>query len=118
MPALHDILTALADRPDVAGALVVSDEGLVIDNAPGSAGADPEAAAALTATAQRALAGLGEALGHGPPRQVVVDAAGGVSVLQRLPSGATLLVIAAADGDLGALLYDLRRHGPALSELV
>ncbi len=118
MPALHDVLTALADRPDVAGALVVSDEGLVIDSALGAGSAEPEATAALAATAQRALSGLGEALGHGTPHEVVIDAEGGTTVLRRLPSGATLLVIAAPDGDLGTLLYDLRRHGPALSELV
>jgi predicted regulator of Ras-like GTPase activity (Roadblock/LC7/MglB family) len=119
MPALHDVLVALADRPDVAGVLVVSDEGLVIDAAtrPGTR-VEAEAAAALAATAQRSLAGLGEALGHGAPREVVIDAAGGTAVLQRLPSGATLLVIAAGEGDLGQLLHDLRRHGPALRELV
>lgn len=118
MPALHDVLVALADRPDVAAALVVSDEGLVIDSALPSGGVEAEAAAALAATAQRSLTGLGEALGHGPPRDVVLDGPGGTAVLQRLPSGATLLVLAAPDGDLGTLLYDLRRHGPALTELV
>jgi predicted regulator of Ras-like GTPase activity (Roadblock/LC7/MglB family) len=118
MPALHDVLTALADRPDVAGALMVSDEGLVIDSALGTDAPESEATAALAATAQRALAGLGEALGHGPPREVVIEAEGGTTVLRRLPSGATLLVIAAPEGDLGTLLHDLRRHGPALSELV
>lgn len=118
MPALHDVLIALAARPDVAGVLVLSDEGLVIDSALTPGATEPEAAAALAATAQRALVGLGEAVGHGTPREVIIDAPGGTTVLRRLPSGATLLVLAAREGDLGALLYDLRRHGPALTELV
>lgn len=118
MPALHDVLVALADRPDVAGAVVVSDEGLVIDAALPAGGPEVDAAAALAATAQRALAGLGEALGHGAPREVVLDGGDGIAILHRLPSGATLLLIADGDGDLGELLHDLRRHGPALTELV
>lgn len=118
MPALHDVLVALAHRPDVAGVLVVSDEGLVIDAAFPEGGVEVEAAAALAATAQRAVVGLAEALHHGAPQEVVVEADHGTAILRRLPSNATLLVIAARDGDLGTLLYDLRRHGPALTELV
>jgi predicted regulator of Ras-like GTPase activity (Roadblock/LC7/MglB family) len=118
MPPLHDVLEALAGRPDVAGALVVSDEGLVIDAAPADSAIEAETAAALAATAQRALAGLSEALGTGIPTEVVLDGGSGTAVLHRLPSGATLLLVLAPDGDLGALLYDLRRHGSALTELV
>ena len=118
MPALHDVLVALANRPDAAGALVLSDEGLVIDSALPRGGVDVDAAAALAATAQRALAGLGEALRHGPAREVVVDGRDGAAILHRLPSGATLLLIAAPGGDLGGLLHDLRRHGSAFAELV
>lgn len=118
MPALHDVLQALADRTDVAGALVVSDEGLVIDAATPAGGIEVDTAAALAATTLRTLQGLGEATGHGTPHQVVVEGMTGTLVMHRLPSGATLLVLAADAGDLGALLYDLRRHGPALTELV
>ena len=50
MPPLHDVLTALAGRPDAAGALVASDEGLVIDAAL-PPGLEPETIAALAATA-------------------------------------------------------------------
>jgi hypothetical protein len=35
-----------------------------------------------------------------------------------LPSGGILLVLAAPEGDLGTLLYDLRRHSPALVSLL
>jgi hypothetical protein len=50
--------------------------------------------------------------------QVVVDAPGGVLAVQRLAGSTSLVVFAADSGDLGALLYELRRHGPALAPLV
>jgi predicted regulator of Ras-like GTPase activity (Roadblock/LC7/MglB family) len=117
VPPLHDVLTALAGRPEVTGALVVSDEGLVIDSVLPT-GLEAETVAAMGATALRAIAGLSESLGHGAPASVVIEGPTGTAVLGRLPSGAALVVVAADDGDLGELLYDLRRHTPALSELV
>ncbi len=115
-PLRHQ-LHAMADRPDAAGAMVMSDEGLVIDAVlPG--GIEAEAVAALAATALRTLAGLGEALRTGQPRQLVFDAPHGVAVLERFGSGTTILVLAAEHGDVGQLLHDLRLQGPAIAELV
>ena len=117
MPPLHDVLTALAGRPDAAGALVASDEGLVIDAAL-PPGLEPETIAALAATAFRTLHGLASAMHHGEPAQLVLDSTGGTVVLSQLTSTTTLVVLAAPGAELGELLYDLRRHGPALAELV
>ena len=117
MHPLRTVLAAFAERPDVLGAAIVSDEGLVVESAL-PAHFDADAIAALAATAQRTLQTLGGATGHGPPRSAVVEATGGILVLERLPTGPTLLVLAAPDGDLGALLHDLRRHAPALVALV
>jgi predicted regulator of Ras-like GTPase activity (Roadblock/LC7/MglB family) len=117
VPPLREVLAALAGRPDAAGALVVSDEGLVID-AVLPVELEADTIAALAATAQRTLAGLGEALGHGAPGDVVLDGPTGTTIICRLPAGASLLVLASDGADLGQLLYDLRRHAPALTELV
>lgn len=117
MQPLRSVLAALADRPEVLGAVVVSDEGLVIEAAlPG--GLDPDAVAALTVSAHRAIAALAATADQGVPSETVVASPGGTSVLIRLPSGATLLVLASPEADLGALLYELRRHSPALTALV
>lgn len=114
---LRSVLQALAERPEVAGVVVVSDEGLVVESVL-PAGVDREAIAALGATALRSLAGLGQAAGLGSPSGVVVDAPGGALVLQRLSGSTASLVVLAADaGDLGSLLYELRRHAPALASL-
>lgn len=117
MPPLHDVLIAIAGRPDAAGALVVSHEGLVIDAAL-PAGVEAETLAALAATAYRTLEALAAGVGEGTVHRVVLEADPGVVILHRLTAGATLLVLAAAEAELGDLLHDLRRHGPALAELV
>ena len=114
---LRSVLLALADRPDVAAVVVVSDDGLVVEaNLP--PGLDADELAALTTSAGRAMSALGEAARSGQLAQATVECQRGTVVLQRLPSGATLLVLAAADGDLGTLLYELRRHAPALVPLL
>jgi predicted regulator of Ras-like GTPase activity (Roadblock/LC7/MglB family) len=116
MTSLHSVLAALAERPDVAGAAVVSDEGLVIAaSLPG--GVEGDAVAALTVSAQRALGALAATVRHQPPDETVISSADGILALVRLGSATTLLVVAAAGADVGALLYDLRRHAPVLVAL-
>jgi predicted regulator of Ras-like GTPase activity (Roadblock/LC7/MglB family) len=115
MPPLSDALNALAARPDVVAAIVVSDEGLVIAVAGRDPG-DAETVAAFTATAQRAQEQLTRALGQRPAAEAVLAGPDGSTVLQRLSTGATLLVIAAASADLGEVLYAIRCGMPALSD--
>jgi predicted regulator of Ras-like GTPase activity (Roadblock/LC7/MglB family) len=118
MQALRSVLVALAERPEVAGVAVVSDEGLVVESVL-SPGLDPDAIAAHAASVLRDLAALGTAVARGDLRQVVVEGLGGVLVLHRLPGDrATLLVLAAGGDELGVLLHDLRRHAPALEPLI
>jgi predicted regulator of Ras-like GTPase activity (Roadblock/LC7/MglB family) len=117
MPPLHDVLATLAGRPDASGALVVSDEGLVID-AVLPAGIEAEAVAAHAATAFRSLQGLATALHHGTPQQAAIDSEHGVVILTLLTAGSALVVLGRPGAEMGELLYDLRRHGPAVAELV
>ncbi len=117
MQPLRSVLTALVDRPDVAAAVVVSDDGLVVESHLPE-GLDAEELAALATSAGRAIAALGHAARSGPLAQAAIECDRGTLVLQRLPSGAILLVLAADQGDLGTLLYDLRRHAPALVSLL
>ncbi len=113
MLPLRSVIAALAERPGIVGVVVLTDEGLVVESAL-DAVLDGDAIAALASTASRALAALGDAIGTGPGVQIVADGDGGAWILQRLPTGATLLVLAATDSNLGELLYDIRRHAPAL----
>lgn len=117
MHPLRSVLVALAERPDVSAVVVVSDDGLMVESSlPGDLDADE--LSALTTSACRAIGDLGNAARAGELCQAAIDCAGGVLVIQRLPSRATLLVLANPDGDIGALLYDLRRHAPALVSLL
>jgi predicted regulator of Ras-like GTPase activity (Roadblock/LC7/MglB family) len=117
MQPLRSVLMAFVDRPDVGAVVVVSDDGLVVEsNLP--PGLDAEELAALATSTGRAITALGEAARAGHLAQAAVECQHGTLVLQRLPSGATLLVLAADGGDLGTLLYDLRRHAPALVPLL
>lgn len=117
MQPLRSVLMAFVDRPDVAAVVVVSDDGLVVESHLPE-GLDAEELAALSTSAGRAITALGEAARSGSLAQAAVECSHGTLVLQRLPSGATLLVLAADSGDLGGLLYDLRRHAPALTSLL
>lgn len=115
MPALSDALQRLAARPGVTGGLVISDEGLVV-----AAEAPPvlevEAVAALAATAQRAEAQLAGALGQPVPTTTVLAGAQGSLIVERLSSGATLLVIAGETADLGEVLFAVRSEAPRLAD--
>lgn len=117
MQPLRSVLVALAERPEVAAAVVVSDDGLVVESS-FPADLDAEELAALAISASRAMTSLATAARAGDLTQSVLDCTEGTIVLQRLPARATLLVLAHPDGDLGTLLYDLRRHAPALVSLL
>jgi predicted regulator of Ras-like GTPase activity (Roadblock/LC7/MglB family) len=114
MSALQQVLSALAERPGVAGAMLLSDEGLPVA-ATLPPGVDIEAVAAHAATVWRGLATLGSVTGAGNPEEIVTEAPGGVTILRRLGPGTTIFVLADGDApDVGALLHDLRRHASVL----
>lgn len=95
----------------------MSEDGLVVE-AQVSPDCDAEAISALGAGVARNLGALSRAANRGDLRQAVIDGAQGATILQPLPSGALLIVLAREDGDLGQLLYEVRRHAPALVPLL
>ena len=117
MTGLADVVRTMAERPDVAAAVLVSGDGLPIQHAGGRT-LEPDAVAALAATCARHAGTLAEALALGAMETMVLECAGGLIVLTRLGSGDWLLVLPADGADLGDLLYDLRRHRPALASLL
>jgi predicted regulator of Ras-like GTPase activity (Roadblock/LC7/MglB family) len=117
MSGLADVVRTMAERPDIAAAVLVSADGLPIHHA-GRRTLDPDVVAALSATGARHAGALSEALVLGAMETLVLECAGGLLVLARLASGNWLLVVPAEGADLGVLLYDLRRHRPALASLL
>ena len=116
MIELGEVVQSLAARDGVEAVLLLSGDGLPIEHA-ARAPFEPETVAALAAT----LAQHAGALGRAPPgaschrRARVRD---GLLVLARAGADDWLAILAAADADIGPLLYDLRQHRSALAALL
>jgi predicted regulator of Ras-like GTPase activity (Roadblock/LC7/MglB family) len=117
MASLNDVVRALAERSGVEAALVLSGDGLPIEQA--SRGSfDAESLAALTATLVQYAGRLGAGASRGALRNAVLEFELGLLVVAPLGTGDCLAIVAAADADLGPVLYDLRQHRPALAALL
>jgi predicted regulator of Ras-like GTPase activity (Roadblock/LC7/MglB family) len=115
---LAEVLRDLAARPGVEAVVLVSPDGLPIQQA-GPASADADALAALAATAHRQAARLAEGAGQGDLRTVVLEADGGVLVLSDAgAAGHVLLLKVSLDAAFGDLLHELRRERTALGALL
>jgi predicted regulator of Ras-like GTPase activity (Roadblock/LC7/MglB family) len=117
MGGLRAIMQGLETRDAVRGAAIVGEDGLVIHDAL-TPDADSEAVAALAITTLRHAEQFGGAGRCGPLRTAVVDFGEGPAILTALGPGATLIVLAHPDRDLGALLYELRTRRDALTGLL
>jgi predicted regulator of Ras-like GTPase activity (Roadblock/LC7/MglB family) len=119
MSSLPELVRGLALREGVEAVVVVSADGLTIDQA-GDAGAtpDPEALAALTATLVQHAGRLGETVGRGAPATLVLEYEHGLLIAAGVDGGVWLLLLVRSDTNVGPLLYDLRRHRPAIAALL
>jgi predicted regulator of Ras-like GTPase activity (Roadblock/LC7/MglB family) len=117
MPGLNEVVRDLAARDGVEAVLVLSADGLPIEHA--SRGPfDPESLAALTATMVQYATRLGIGATRGALRNAVIEYERGLLVIAQIGAGDCLAILAAADADVGELLYDLRQHRPALAALL
>lgn len=117
MVGIREVVEGLAQRPGVTATVLLSADGLAIDQA-GPATLDGDALAALAATLAQHAARLGQALETGSLARGVLEYDRGVLVFTVLANGNCLAVVAAPEADLGQLLFDLRQHRPALAELL
>lgn len=117
MAGLRDVVQALLQRDGVEAVLVTSSDGLPIDHASRN-GLDPETIAALLPALAQSAAQVGSAAGCDGLTTAVLEYGDRLVVYARLTDEAGLLLVAAAGADLGPMLYDLRRHGPAIAELL
>ncbi len=117
MPGLRDIVQGLSKREGVEAVVVVSGDGLPIDQA-SNAGLDGDAVAALVATVAHGARRLGRAVNYADLSTGVLEFGPRMVVFSALSQDNLLLVLLAPETNAGALLYDLRRHGPAIAELL
>lgn len=117
MSGLRDVMQGWPIREAVRGAAIVGEDGLLIHDALGPE-TDTEAVAALAVATRRHAEQFGGAGGCGELATAVFEFGGGPAILAALPAGATLVVLAQPDRDLGLLLYELRTRRTSLSELL
>jgi len=117
METVQQALGTLVARPDVAGAVLASGEGLLVA-ARLPDGSDAEALAALAASLLHEAGELARAGRRGAPERLLLDADGGPMIACQLNGRGVLLVLAEPATDLGLLLFDLRHQRDALAALL
>lgn len=117
MTGLADVLQTLAGRPGVDAVVLVSPDGLPIQQA-GRARIDADAVAALAATAVQHAGRLADGAQRGAWRTLLLESEDGVLILSEAGAGNVLLLLVDAHAPFGDLLYELRQERPALGALL
>lgn len=117
MPTIRDLVSTLRQFDGVQAAAVLGRDGLLIDSE-ANAGVDSEQIAAHVPSILQFADDLGGAAQIGALRTAVLEHVESTVVLSTLSAEVVLLVQLAPTANLGALLYDLRRHRAGLATLV
>jgi predicted regulator of Ras-like GTPase activity (Roadblock/LC7/MglB family) len=117
MPTLRNLLDRLANRSEVEAAVVVGQDGLLIDQV-GADGSDAEAVAAMAPNLLQNARALGDAASHEDVRSAVVEYGDGVVIVTDISSDIILVTFVRPNASFGALLYELRRNREQIARLV
>ena len=99
MKEIHGLLGRLLSVNEVHAAVVVGEDGLVLDSVGGD-GADAEIIGAICSNGYLSLKRIGQELNYGVIVQSVTRYRSGVIVLSRLPSQLTMAVVASEKANL------------------
>jgi predicted regulator of Ras-like GTPase activity (Roadblock/LC7/MglB family) len=117
MPTIRDVVQALSRRPGVQAAIVLGQDGLPIDSAVRD-GVDAEGVAALVPAVVAACGHLGSATACGEFGASAVEFDSGMALVATLTPDALLALVVAPGTNVGALLYEIRRHKSAIAGLL
>jgi predicted regulator of Ras-like GTPase activity (Roadblock/LC7/MglB family) len=117
MPGIHDVVLALERRPGVEAVVVVGRDGLPIDSRTRD-GVDPENIAALVPGVLRGADELGVAGARGEFSAGILEFGKGLAVVAVLSADAWLVVLVQPATNVGALLFEIRRHRAAIAGLL
>jgi predicted regulator of Ras-like GTPase activity (Roadblock/LC7/MglB family) len=115
---LNDRLRALlSSTPEIEGAAVVSDDGLIISSVLAPP-ADEDRVAAMSAAMLSLGERIAQELGRGKLEQVYIKGANGFALLTAANPHTVLTVIARGDARLGLLLLELRKVVDDLQQML
>ncbi len=117
MATIRDVVEALGRSSGVDAVVVVGRDGLPIDSRVAN-GVDAESVAALLPSAIKHMAQLGDAGGRGDFNTAVMEFGRGLAIVAVLNAEALLIVLVQPATNVGALLFDLRRHRTAIAGLL
>lgn len=117
MATIRDLVSAIRRRDGIDAAVVLGRDGLLIDHQAND-GVDAEQIAARVPSILQYADELGEASSQGRLLTAVHEYQGGTLVMSAMSQEAVLLVLMQPDADVGALLFDLRRHRANIAALV
>lgn len=117
MPTLRELTDAIRSIPGVRSAVILGDDGLVIETHE-STHSYAEALAARVPAVSMAARQLGQAAEAGETQLVLLEFERGYGVVLSLSSNAMLFVATSREVNLADLLFDLRRHRRAMTTLV
>ncbi len=116
MPSIRDLVTAIRRREGIDAAIVLGRDGLLIDHL-ATAGVDAEQVAAHVPSILQFADDLGAAASQGELLTAVHEHVSGTVVMASMSAEALLLILVRPSADLGALLFDLRRHRTNIAAL-
>src|SRR5256714_14615348 len=117
MATIRDVVEALSRRSGVdLGGVGIRDK-MPIDSRTAN-GVDAESVAALLPSVINSMAQLGQAGGRGDFGARVLAFRVGLALVSVLNADALLVVLVQPSTNVGALLYDLRRHRSAIAGLL
>lgn len=117
MPTIRDLVATLRRFDGVLAAAVLGRDGLLIDSE-ANEGVDGEQIAAHVPSILQFCDELGAAAGVGTLQTAVLEHQESTVMLAAMSAEVVLLVMLRPDANLGALLYDIRRHRAGLATLV
>lgn len=117
MPTIRELVAAIGQRDGVEAAIVLGNDGLLIDGHT-SGTLDAERLAALVPGIVAAASEFSTECSRGALVSGVLEYERGVALVSSLTPDALLLVLVHPSANVGALLYELRRHRGHIASIV
>ena len=115
MRQLNEILEEIADGPTIRFAAIVRRDGFVVGSSASSSQED-EMAASRVAQLLFAADGVGEELGHGSTRQILVKYDEGLLVVDSLDTDTALVTALGSEASMAWVKYAVTKYLPEISQ--